>query len=524
MRKTILNFLVCLGIQMAAGAISAAEITWEELAAGYQNIQTVLVDDQKSRNLYFGSSQGVFSSVDSGKTWRNMFSLKGENRQVHALVYKTGDKPLIYAATANGLFTSFDQGGTWKRIFQGKNSWEKDCRVLAVIDENIYLGTKAGLFVSFDAGRNWKKQPGELGYSRILAIAFSKSKDAVIYAACVEGLFRTQNNARSWDKVFKANSSEIYPLEEEESPDSDQEEKFSAVRSVAIDKMNNNLVYLATSSGIFQSQDQGRSWLKLTDQGLRKKEVKLIGVSPNSEFYCASGNRIYLFRETGWQELSVRFVSAEINSFTWDSSAILYVASGKGLFKSDSKVFTGERELSNNRENDFLNNASPIAEVQLAAMRFAEVEPEKIKNWRKLAAKKAWFPKMSLGANRDVTDLWHWESGSTTKDCDDNLRKGRDSVDWNINFSWDLGNIVWSDDQNSIDVRSRLTVQLRNDILDEVTKLYFERLRVKSELLNLNIGDKKKREEKELRLLELNAYLDGFTGGYFSRMLKGSSG
>ena len=59
-------------------------------------------------------------------------------------------------------------------------------------------------------------------------------------------------------------------------------------------------------------------------------------------------------------------------------------------------------------------------------------------------------------------------------------------------------------------------VELRDDILDEVTKLYFERIRIKMELDNLSIEDRKKRFEKELKLQELTASLDGLTGGYFS--------
>jgi len=63
-------------------------------------------------------------------------------------------------------------------------------------------------------------------------------------------------------------------------------------------------------------------------------------------------------------------------------------------------------------------------------------------------------------------------------------------------------------------------VQLRDDILDEVTKLYFERIRVKCEIDNLSIEERKKRFEKELRLAELTASIDALTGGYFSQNLR----
>ncbi|MBU3958549.1 MAG: hypothetical protein KKE91_01660, partial [Candidatus Omnitrophica bacterium] len=94
------------------------------------------------------------------------------------------------------------------------------------------------------------------------------------------------------------------------------------------------------------------------------------------------------------------------------------------------------------------------------------------------------------------------------------------SIEWDVALSWDLGELVWNNDQTSIDVRSRLMVQLREDVLDEVTKLYFERIRVKMELDNLSIEDRKKRFEKELKLQELTAQLDGLTGGYFSSHIK----
>jgi len=56
--------------------------------------------------------------------------------------------------------------------------------------------------------------------------------------------------------------------------------------------------------------------------------------------------------------------------------------------------------------------------------------------------------------------------------------------------------------------------------LDEVTKLYFERIRVKMELDDLRLEDRKKRSEKELKIAELTASIDALTGGYFSKNIK----
>jgi ABC-type phosphate transport system auxiliary subunit len=63
-------------------------------------------------------------------------------------------------------------------------------------------------------------------------------------------------------------------------------------------------------------------------------------------------------------------------------------------------------------------------------------------------------------------------------------------------------------------------VELREDILDQLNKLYFERLRVKSELDNLALEDRRKRFDKQLKLEELTASLDALTSGYYSEQLR----
>ena len=66
---------------------------------------------------------------------------------------------------------------------------------------------------------------------------------------------------------------------------------------------------------------------------------------------------------------------------------------------------------------------------------------------------------------------------------------------------------------------SRL-VQLRDDILDEVTKVSFDRRRVQVDLVMNAPGDPKARAAKDLRLDELTANLDALTGGWFSQRVR----
>jgi hypothetical protein len=63
-------------------------------------------------------------------------------------------------------------------------------------------------------------------------------------------------------------------------------------------------------------------------------------------------------------------------------------------------------------------------------------------------------------------------------------------------------------------------VQLRDDILDEITRTYFERRRLQLETCLSPSLDLKKKLQNELRIQELTADLDALTGGDFTARLK----
>ena len=80
--------------------------------------------------------------------------------------------------------------------------------------------------------------------------------------------------------------------------------------------------------------------------------------------------------------------------------------------------------------------------------------------------------------------------------------------------------MFWNSSQTAIDVRSRLMVQLRRNVLNEVTRVYFERKRLLAEFAAHPAEDPVLLRERELRVQELGAQLDALTGGWFSEQLE----
>jgi hypothetical protein len=158
-----------------------------------------------------------------------------------------------------------------------------------------------------------------------------------------------------------------------------------------------------------------------------------------------------------------------------------------------------------------------IGELQRAAIRYAEVEPGKITNWRKQAAMKALLPDISVGYDTDTyrtINAYNYGGNTMYTVGPDDAAKG-----WDVSASWDLGNLIYNDDQTSIDSRSKLMVQLRNDVLDELNAAYFERKKLQRQLDRLPDKTSETYLEREIKIEELTATIDGLTGGYLSRRL-----
>ncbi|MBI4387447.1 MAG: hypothetical protein HY582_00185, partial [Candidatus Omnitrophica bacterium] len=113
----------------------------------------------------------------------------------------------------------------------------------------------------------------------------------------------------------------------------------------------------------------------------------------------------------------------------------------------------------------------------------------------------------------------HVDSGSNT--TPDIFEQGPDEITRSTDFylSWSLGDLIWNSAQTSIDSREKLMVELREEILSEVTRLYFERRRVQIEFLTNPPTETFERMSALLKIDELTANLDALTNGYFSKRL-----
>lgn len=161
--------------------------------------------------------------------------------------------------------------------------------------------------------------------------------------------------------------------------------------------------------------------------------------------------------------------------------------------------------------------AEPTArEVQKVIMRYADLNPQKIKRWQMQSRLRALVPDLSVGhdyARGSSVDL---DRGGTSDP--DVYIYGPDEVDegWDVDLSWDLGDLIWSSDQNSIEYRGKQLNDQRQYILTEGMQLYYERRRQQMAVWTNPAKTAQEHYERLLRIDELTSLLDVLTGGYFS--------
>ncbi|MEW6008878.1 MAG: hypothetical protein AB1629_04510 [Candidatus Omnitrophota bacterium] len=481
-------------------------------------ITTVNNNLSNPKQIYVGTNKFLYSSDDNGKSWETITTVRA---YINCIEIDSDEN--IYVGTDKGLFQKLNSETHWELIYSGKEGRAKNVSAIAKNTKNILIGTKGGLFMSIDNGLIWDRVAA-LNDMQANALLIIPNEEGKYYAATEKGLYKSDGNLNSWGRIFGVRNQEVDEIVNTEDIEGNEYEELK----MSSDKISSivfspakKIIYIGTQNGVFQSTTNAKNWIRLSTQGLLSKVINKLVISSDDVLYAATNNGLFKFSfdNNSWEQIYKGLSSSEINGIAINSeNEVMLVATSRGLFKSNLSSTYKNESLSAVLRN--FSNEPTISEIQKQAIIYGEVHPDKINNWRKLAAKKALLPKLTADADRYVTDLVHWDSGANP----DVLLKGDDVVQWGVSLTWDFGNLIWNSDQTSIDTRSRLMVQLRQDILDEINRLYFERRRMQLALIKSPPEGEMQRMEKELRIDELTADLDALTGGYFSRNIQKPNG
>ncbi len=407
----------------------------------------------------------------------------------------------LLAATEVGLYRLPERGGAVS-VAPGPGEQARRVARLAADGGVLAAATGAGLFASRDA-RRWRRLVGSLPGGAAQVVALRAGPPLECWAAFGE---------RLWKLWLDPESLAVTRAERIRTPGAETGEGavdilLHVAGADAILVYPNSLVWRAAPDAAWQvlrprlppgararrlGAALGRYWLA-TDRGLLE--------APSLA--------------SGWHRARTPVGSQPIQALAGDAVG-LFAAAERGLFAG-----TPERPPSGRSPLRAESGEPSIQVVHRVALAYLGLEARRIDALRGRLGRRGWLPRLSFGVgyaddeSRSTDFDESFVSGETRFLTDRDVARDRDT-DVSVSLVWELGNTAYDPEVVDLSREARALTELRDDVLDEITQLYFERRRVLVELAQQDEPHGAEAELLRLRAAGLAAGIAAWTGGWFS--------
>ncbi|MXV73898.1 sigma-70 family RNA polymerase sigma factor, partial [Candidatus Poribacteria bacterium] len=301
--------------------------------------------------LYIVSDTETLASVDRGETWR----VQGARPEGQLIDTAITDEAL-YLGLVEGVFRSVDAGKSWTSLDDG-NLTDRKIQAITAIGNTVFVGTDKGLYRHSSEG--WAQlQVGETGNIRALASAEHRLYVAVgnevkykILSMTMSisstsktslSLYRSTDLGDSWqaidfvemdpdENIGFSGFSFSHEVNKPQIAATSELEKMSSLRMVAAQE---RLLVLDGGDGYYSS-DAGKTWISLDSDAVTIPSTFAAVMSGANTFY--TGGRFGIQRTTDagktWHPFNTGLVRTTVNDLVYANHA-LYATIWKELVVS----------------------------------------------------------------------------------------------------------------------------------------------------------------------------------------------
>ena len=551
---------------------------WELLYQPRQRVVKIVAVYNNS--IFIGTGNGVLVSKDNGKTWddfgTNKLQKDNSGNSTVNWIHIDEDSKRIYIATSFGAYYSDADIPNWYKLFEstktGSNTIDlttedvdlsdDDDRLskleedddfsqggqvnsITIDNEQVYLATNDGFWIC-DLNLEKKCQrineglePDSVSGNHEVFYTLKVQKN--LFLSTSNGIYIFDHKNSRWIKI----SATIQKLDNG---------RINA-RYLYLDKEQN--LWALCGTGIYKSSNEGKSWERVSN-GIKKnndgfQEAYYLFESEDKLYVACASGVYFLNKENNfWQDISGGIKTKESSkNIYWLTSLNndLYAATDEGLFvsripytvyreKSDGQEIEGEvpepRFLEGKIETGFLDleRFEPtVSEVQKQALQFAALPTANdYRRYRAQARLRNIIPKVGFDLNTTGTNTnyYQFENGISTATSSSNdynagntKRFQHDGKSYQqLSVSWDGNQLLYDDQIWRILNQARLTANIKENLLDDITRIYFQRKRLQLESLTNPEPEERTILAKKLEIDELTGQLDSRTGGWFSKEIE----
>ena len=286
---------------------------WRNIKQGLiddSDVFSIIIDPTAPQTVYTSACSGIYKSDNGGELYHKIQGIPSTARRTRVLMQDPVDRSMVYAGTTEGLYRTSSAGTNWTRLtgpdviindvyvdpknpkhvllatdrsgvllsndqattFSASNQGFSQRQVVAlakdVKDPNrLYAGVVndkmyGGVFTTADGGRSWQQQSQGLDGRDVFSLAMSP--DGALLAGTGHGIFAWQDgrwqaaghvvqmvekttSVRRKGKLVKTTKTTAKPAGEIDG----RVNEFDLTHSTW---------YAATTAGVYQSTDQGKTW------------------------------------------------------------------------------------------------------------------------------------------------------------------------------------------------------------------------------------------------------------------------
>jgi hypothetical protein len=516
-RRGFLDFLVRLMVSVwacaIAHAISAAAdaslgqgLEWETVAVEAADNRVSALALDASGRLAVGDARGVHMGAVGGPMRR--VSLRGAVQDLAFFEAGQTSAPLLLAATSLGFYR-IETDGQMQSISPGTGAEARLVTRIAVAPGWVAVATGAGAFLSTDA-EHWLRLFEELPSGPASAVALREWRGGVECWVAAGG--------ELWRGEIRLDGAAI-----DVSPPTRVAIPYASSSRVPIDLAHDiggvDIVVVFESALVVRGEND-ETW-ELLRPTLPPGAVMRRIVSGLNRAWLATDRGLLVAQSLRgpWQRVFGVAGSSAVEDMVVEQGA-LFVATHDGLLLAHS---SSRGSGAKNVAVPSIDPAEPeIFRVHQEALRYLKLQPARIAALHRGLARRGWLPIVSFRATHD-------RDRRRGSDYDEAYLSGdyRDLHDWDddryrgleLQFivSWNLGDLAYHPESIDVSREAREVIELRDDVLDEISQLYFERRRVlaaaASQISSVEAG------ALVLRAAQLAAGIDAWTGGWFGRQL-----